>query len=79
MDSNARASAIRALDQIGPTSTVAEIADQIVKVTELGLGRALAASDLESIAEGQDSLAKEFRRRAMASMAGRVTSRGGVA
>ncbi len=79
MNSVARASAIRALDQLRPTSTVGDIAGQIVKVTELSLGRALVASDLESLAEGHDSLAKEFRRRAMASMADRVTSRGGAA
>lgn len=79
MNSDARASAIRALDQLGPSSTPVDIADQIVKITELGLGRALSASDLELLAAGHDSLAKEFRRRAMVNMAGRATSRGGVA
>lgn len=79
MNSVARASAIRALDQLGPTSTVVDIVDQIVKLTELGLGRALVASDLESFAEGHDSLAKEFRRRAMANVTDRVTSRDGAA
>ena len=75
MNDDARTSAIRALDQLGPSSTAADIVDQIVKMTELGLGRALVASDLESIAEGHDSLAKEFRRRAMVN----VTDRGGAA
>lgn len=79
MNNDARTSAIRALDQLGPTSTPVDIADQIVKVTELSLGRTLVASDLESIAEGHDSLAKEFRRRAVANMADHAASRGGVA
>lgn len=73
-----RTAAIRALDQLGPTSTDAEVADQLIKVAELSLGRALMASDLESIAESHDSLAKEFRRRAMMSVTGCVTSSGGA-